>query len=236
MPKKCKTHKNGECGADRLWDQGVATGSETKKKKYLSFSVPPLRTRWWLGTSGNQLQGEPVKARVLLASAAGLGRYRGSVWDKNRDRALEVCSIWDFSRGSVVGQVQKLKAVTHLLVRSPGKCSAVLPGHSLTRSCKPVRAARLEPRCSFPLGQSQPFPHGLCCLHWVEQGIQKTYLARLCNGQGRTGEKKNLPLLKCSICCFPEGFFFHSTVPFWCYNLKIPLPHSRLKHRCLQKH
>lgn len=118
----------------RLWDQGVGSGSETEKKKHLSFLVPPLRTRWWLGKSGSQLQGEPVKARAACL---------GSVWDKNRDRALEVFSIWDLSRGSVLGQVQKLEAVTCLLVRSPGKRSAVLPGHppeQILHTCKSSQA------------------------------------------------------------------------------------------------
>lgn len=119
-----------------------------------------------------------------------------------------------------------------------GSAQLCCQGILLTRSCKPERGVRLKLRCCFPSWQSQSLPYefGLCCLHWVESGIQNTYLARLCDGQD-WGKKEFLPLLKCSICCFAEGFFFpFCSSIFWCYNPKTPPPHIRSRQRCLQKH
>lgn len=62
------------------------------KEEIAVFCCPSPKSQ--MGKSGNQLQGQPAKAWVLLASAASLGRCSGSVWDKSRDRALESFQVF----------------------------------------------------------------------------------------------------------------------------------------------
>lgn len=64
-----------------------------KDEEIAVFCCPSPKSQMVAGKVCERVAGTDMKARVLLPSAASLGRCSGSVWDKSRDRALETFQV-----------------------------------------------------------------------------------------------------------------------------------------------
>lgn len=115
----------------------------------------------------------------------------------------------------MLGQVQKLEAVTCLLVRSPGKRSAVLPGHPAEQILHTCKSSQAGTQVLFSIVTVPAPSSGVWAVLLALSGAGNTEnIFSQTAMAGQDWEKKNLPLLKCSVCCFAEGFFFHSALPY----------------------
>lgn len=183
MPKKCKTHKNGECGVDQALRPGSWFRLRNREEETSVFSCPSPK---------NQM-------------------VAGEVWEPAAGRASEGQSC---TSGQCVGQEQgqssrgflHLRLLSRLCAWSGAEAGGShLPACQVTREALSCAArssswadpAHLQeqsgwnPGAVFHCDSPSPFLRSLGCAACTgKQGIQKTYLARLCNGRAGLGKKK----------------------------------------------